>query len=316
MKKIIIGLLIIVVLGIGIFLILKSPDWKTYENTRYKFSVDYPSNWDLGETETNNAGQTFTDPKTGVECYAYGFANALKNEKGEPQSLKEFIDWLVVDPRVGEGLYTDVIDRTNTTLDEHNALYLLMEKDTNIWDAVYALGPEEGRGLYCIYKNMEEREQYKDVFKKMQLSFKMNKFLYSEENQILCSNYLNGVLTPLKTEQFTDNKYTGVTMTNRNYWDKNRLPKNVLKFENLGYICTPMPLEFKDSEEKNKVIAEPMVTKVQWNCELEYNDWKYLNENDSAGKQDAEKAGFICEKEKCFADGSIKKEATVWFCSK
>ena len=315
MKKIIIGLLIIVVLGIVAFFILKSPDWKTYENMRYKFSVDYPGSWNLGEIETNNTGQTFIDPKTGIECYAYGFINALKNEKNEPQSLEEFINWLVVDQRVGEGLYTDVIERTNATLDGHNAIHLLMEKDTNIWDAVYALGSEEGRGLYCIYKNMDEREQYKDVFKKIQLSFKMDKTLYAEENKILCSNYLNGVLTPLKMEQFTDNKYTEVTMTSRNHWDKSRLPKDVLKFENLGYTCTPMPLEFEGGEEENGVVSEPIVTKVQWNCELEYKNYKYLSDDKNIEKDNLEKQGYTCKKEFCL-DGATNIENYVWLCAK
>ena len=41
-NKIIIGLIAIVVL-VTAFFILKSSGWKTYENSRYEFGIDYPA---------------------------------------------------------------------------------------------------------------------------------------------------------------------------------------------------------------------------------------------------------------------------------
>ncbi|MBU0597158.1 hypothetical protein KKA94_03285 [Patescibacteria group bacterium] len=316
MKKIIIGLLIVVVLGLAVFFILKSNGWQIYKNSRYEFSVEYPANWTLGEPETNNAGRTFIEPKTGVQCFAYGFANALTNEQGEPQTLEEFVDWLTVDTRVGEGLYTNVIERTNTTLDGQSAVYVFMEQDMDLKEAIYTLGSEEGHGLYCMYNDKEEWNTYKNVFEKMKNSFKMTTEQVSF-GSFSCSNLLAGASTPFKDFQtFRDTKYTEVTMTSRDAWDKDMLPKQVVNLEKKSYECFPMPTEFEGGEPEGGVMAEPMVTEVEWTCELEYNDWKYLEGNDTVGKQVAEKVGFACEKQNCFTDGPMINEVTVWLCTK
>ena len=48
-----------------------------YENSRYGFSLEYPSNWTPGEQTANNIGQEFFSPDDEVFCYAYGFENTL-----------------------------------------------------------------------------------------------------------------------------------------------------------------------------------------------------------------------------------------------
>jgi hypothetical protein len=157
----------------------KKEEYKTYKNSRYNFSIDYPASWTLGKAPTNNDGRVFTDPEKEVECRAYGFSNSLLNKEGKPQSLKEFVDWITTDKRVGEGLYTHVITRTDTTLDGNKAMYVLKEKEMNLWEAIYVLGPTEGRALHCIYGNKKEMEQYKNIFKDMRASFKIGKSLES-----------------------------------------------------------------------------------------------------------------------------------------
>ena len=184
MKKIISLILIIIVTVVVVFLLWLKEEYKTYNNTRYSFSVDYPTSWTLGEAPTNNDGRVFTDPETGVNCRAYGFSNSLLNKEGKPQSLKEFVDWLVTDNRVGEGLYTAVIERVSSTLAGNEAEHVMMEREMNIWEAVYTLGSQEGRALYCIYDDLKERELYKDVFERMQKSFKIDKsFVADTESQ-------------------------------------------------------------------------------------------------------------------------------------
>ena len=315
MKKILPLILAVVVILI-VVLLWPRGEFKTYENSRYNFSVDYPASWTLGEAPTNNDGREFISQDESVTCRAYGFANALTNEQGEPQSLEEFVDWLTADTRVGEGLYTNVIERTNTTLDGQNALYLLMEQDMDLVEATYALGPEEGRGLVCYYNDKEEWKKYKNVFEKMKNSFKMTTEQVSF-GSFSCSNLLAGASTPFKDLQtFFDEEYTEVTITSREFWDRNKLPKQVLDLENKKYTCYPMPAEFEDNEPEGGVMAEPAVTEVEWTCELEYNDWKYLEGNDTTGKQATEKAGFTCEKQNCFTDGPMINEAIVWLCTK
>ena len=316
MKKILPFIIVAVVILI-VVLLWPTGEFKTYKNSRYNFSVVYPASWTLGEAPTNNDGRTFINPDSGVECRAYGFANALQNEKGEPQSLEDFVDWLTADTRVGEGLYTNVIERKKTTLDGQNAIYLLMEQDMDLVEAVYVLGSEEGRGLVCYYNDKDEWGKYNDVFQTMKKSFTLKTKPISVVNTNECSTLLSGVITPFKDFQtFRDTKYTEVTITSREFWDKNKLPKQVIDLENKDYTCYPMPAEFEGGELEGGVMAEPVVTEVEWSCELEYNDWQYLEGNDTSGKQVAEKAGFTCEKQNCFTDGHMINEAIVLLCTK
>jgi len=286
----------------------------TYENSRYNFSLKYPENWSLGETETNNAGRVLSSPENEVSCYAYGFANALTNNKGEPQTLDEFITWLTDKDSAPD--IVEVVQREASSLAGRSAISLLIEQDSGYKKAIYTLGKETGIGFFCTYPNMETMNEYANEYGQMVRSFEITASLDGEV-AIICDNLINGVITPFKDFQtFTDTNYTEVTLTSRDSWDKNRLPRKVTQLEGQGYTCYPMPLEFDFDTPDPGVHSEPAVTKVEWTCELEYNDWKYLETSDTAGKQAAEQAGFTCEKEECFTAGPMINDANVWLCTK
>lgn len=317
MKKIIIAIIVLVVLGAAVFILTrKTSDWQTYSNTRYEFRIDYPADWSLGDPETNNAGRELYSPDREASCYAYGFANVLQNEQGNPQSLDEFIDWLVADTRVGEGLYTVVIERKAATLSGRDAIYLLFERDMDIQESIYVLGDETGIGFFCGYNDMEDRDKYRTTFNRMAESIQIDIFLDGDaaKNLAVCSDLVAGVFVPLKDLQmFVDDKYTEVTLTSYDAWDRNRLPTQVIELESKGYDCFPMPLEFDGGEAEGDVLPEPTVTLVEWSCELEYDEWEYIQGLEAMQPPDRLK-DYSCEKEDCFAeDGS---DSYAWLCTK
>ncbi|HHA18208.1 MAG TPA: hypothetical protein ENK70_00685 [Methylophaga sp.] len=128
-------------------------------------------------------------------------------------------------------------------------------------------------------------------------------------------NLVTGVITPFKDfQQFTDTNYTEVTMTSRNSWNKNKLPKKVTQLEKQGYTCYPMPLEFDNSASDGGMHAEPVVTKVEWSCELEYDRYKYLSNDQASQKKILENQGYTCVEEECLTDGTDSD--FVWLCTK
>jgi len=56
------------------------------------------------------------------------------------------------------------------------------------------------------------------------------------------------------------------------------------------------------------------VTRVRWNCELEYVSYKYLKASATEDKGNLENEGYKCEKIDCRNENSQKD--FVWFCSK
>ena len=289
-----------------------SQEWKTYENSRYNFSVDYPARWGLGQPEENNAGRTFNDPQSGVECYAYGFVNALLNENGNPQTLDEFVDWLT--ESMG---FEEIMERNSRTIDGLEAQTLVASSDGSIMRAIYTLNTETGMGLACYYDNEEIVKKQNDNFEKMIASIKIGNAPEGITSANECVNLLNGVIIPFKDVQtFVDTEYTEATLTSREYWDKNKLPVQVLELESKDYACYPMPLKFDDGDSKSEIMAQPAVTIVEWVCELEYDEWKYLASNDIARKTAAENSGLICKKEECFPGGAASGDASVWLCVK
>lgn len=316
--KFILILTIFVFAGI-LFYFLWPKKWQTYQNSRYNFSVEYPAGWQLGERETNNAGRTFREPKSGVECYAYGFANALENEEGQPQTLNEFIDWLISNASEGDhGMPMAVLERKATKMGNLPAVYLLTGQDMNIQESVYVLGTDYGIGLICNYKNLEERKRYQKIFSKMVASIKIFADLNAEESIAgteECQNLLNGVVEPLKDLQiFEDEQYPEVTVTSRESWDKNKLPKQVLTLEDSNYQCYPMPLKFEESRPEPGMNVEPAVKEVRWQCELKYQIWQYLAAENLTKKGELEKEGYSCKKESCFKEGT--EMGDIWLCTK
>ena len=144
--------------------------WQLYENSRYQFSLEYPTNWGLGEQETNNAGREFLSPGVNTTCYAYGFANALMGKEGAPQTLDEFIDWLISSEAEG----TEIIEKSQPRLSGREAVILRSSFEGGEKDAVYTLGKETGIGIYCVYSDAAQREKDKEIFDHMVESMKIN----------------------------------------------------------------------------------------------------------------------------------------------
>ena len=280
--------ILIIIVG---FLVFQKPEWQTYENSRYKFTVDYPNSWQLGEPEINNSGRNFFPADKKIECRAYGFANALTMSDGETQTLDEFIEWLT-----GE---EEVIQQRETSLGGTRAIELISRVDGMVRHGVYVLGKDSGLAVSCFFNELEEQEKFAKEFNRMVKSFTIETAL---DETVYCDTLTNGVFLPVKDRQtFIDKTYTEVTITSREYWDKNKLPNQVLDLETIGYFCIPMPSEFGESN-------PPAVISVEWNCELEYEDYEYLS-SDKERKQ-----GFTCEKQTCL--NKTGEEDFVWFCYK
>ena len=313
-------LVIIVIIMVVVFLfvlwkIFFNTEWldlerKTYENSRYNFSLKYPQEWILGEQEVNNAGRELYSPDGKALCYAYGFNNALVNEQGEPQNLNEFIDWLTDSSQD----IKEILQREDSVLDSNPAIKLFIEETNGYKQAIYALGKETGIGFYCIYPDFKTTQEYGKEFDNIIRSFDIRLNLDGEDIKIGmhdCQNLLNNAIEPLKDlQEFIDDKYTEITIISREYWDKNKLPEQVLNLEKQGYKCYPLPVAFEGG---NKLI-QPEVTAVEWQCELNYQKWQYLAIDNFSQKTNLEKQGYKCEKEQCLGEGPEDNE--VWFCAK
>jgi|GEM_PF-1869962 hypothetical protein len=319
MKKFVIILVLITVLGTFFYYLgLPFSEWQTYANSRYEFQIDFPAEWELGDIEQNNAGRTFYPSNEEAFCYAYGFENALTNEHGNPQSLDEFIDWLAAEDGARAGFNVKAIERNPSTLALEPAVHLLLGEDNGIKEAVYAIGKETGIGFFCTYANIDLRNNYKDIFNNIAASFRLDNQL--DEDVVTeggdCNDYLAGVFTPLKDKQmFFDDSYTEVTMTSREAWDRSRLPQEVQDLEKMSYTCYPMPLEFDNGEPEGDVLPQPEVTMIQWDCELEYEEWEYINGLEFIWpSNDFHEKWTSCVKQDCWRDGV--GESNVWLCTK
>jgi len=311
MKKFLIIIAIIIVVAVLVYFVWlrKTEVWSSYENSRYSFSLEYPATWQLGEAETNNAGREFTSPDDNIYCYAYGFQNALITDDGNPQTLEEFIDWMKDEPNF------ELISENQTDLGGYPAVEIITSADGKIKQAVYVLGKETGRGLFCVFENLEEKNNFGKDFLRIRKSFKINVSLDGEEAGGLerCENLLADLLIPLKDFQsFEDEIYTEVVITSRDAWDKEKLPQKVLELEEKGYRCSPQVLEFGETSQTPGMHIEPEVKIVKWNCELEYEKWEYVDKDDLKGEQSLEKKGYTCKKQDCLDKKS--QLDYIWFC--
>ena len=314
--KIIIGLVILIFVFLGVYstytTLISPQKWLVYKNSRYAFKIDFPPQWKLGEQELNNAGREMFSPDNKISCYAYGFENVLITDDGDPQTLDEFIKWLTKDSKI--------IKQSKTTLADQLAIEIVLEtEDNQIKDAVYSmLDDKTGRGFFCTYENKDVRDNFQKDFRRMVKSFKnvdAKDILSFDKTNISCINLLEGTTTPLRDKLFfIDKSYTEVTITSREAWDINRLPKRVKDLENIGYICYPMPYEFEETEQETSIQAEPAVKSVEWDCELEYNDYKYLSKETINQKNNLELKGYSCEKKLC--KDSKDQDSFVWLCTK
>ena len=258
----------------------------------------------------NNAGRQIFSPNQGVSCYVYGYQNALTNDQGDPMNLNEFIDWIVDDG------YTEVNDRREIDFGGDPAVKLVTLQQGGVREAIYSLGEDTGRGFFCTYENLAERDKYRENFNLIAASYQ-NTSMTDEDKVITgtedCQNLLNGVVEPLKDLQtLIDFEYTEVTTLARASWDKNRMLNDVVYYEEKGYTCFPMPLEFDESTGEDG--EESAVTKVEWSCELKYDEYKYFEADQVSEKDDMAKQGYTCKQESCFSDDG--SDGSVWLCTK
>lgn len=131
-----------------------------------------------------------------------------------------------------------------------------------------------------------------------------------------CENLLDGLITPFKDFQsFEDTAYTEVLITNRDAWDRSRLPRRVLELEAKGYVCDPVAVECNYSQpDKEDIRPQMAVDKVCWNCRLEYDDFKYVASGDLDTKRQLEEKGYASEKISC--TNRKGEEDFVWLCTK
>lgn len=312
---IVIVIILVVLAGLAVvayFLLTKSwlGKWQSYENSRFQFNLEYPTNWKLGQAPSNNDGREMISPDNQTTCYAFGFANALTNNLGQPQSLDEYINW------TKNSNAEEYLSQQETKLDQNRAIYL-ESRDGNIYaDSIYSLGKENGIGLVCTYQNSAAKQKYQEIFKHMQESFKINLNLDGEKatETSSCHNLINRLAAPLKDQQtFTDTEYTEVTTTSREGWDQTRLPTKVLELQEQKYTCTPAPADYQNQESEGDVLSQPAVTKVEWSCDLEYSDWQYLETSDPK-VETLKDDDYSCDKEDCLDDsGNL---SSVYLCTK
>ena len=315
MKKIylVIALIVAVVVFYLAFSQQWSGKWQVYKNARYDFTVEYPPKWDLGVAPENNDGREFSSPDGNILCHAYGYANSLMNVQGDPQTLDEFIDWLVNDGEAPR----KVIEQSNTTLSGEPAIELVSVDAGVVSHAIYTMDEESGRALACYFEDVQAQEEFADFFQRMAGSFSISGVSSDDEfagQLTMCANMTNGVTTPLKDkETFLDENYTEVTITSRDAWDIKRLPAQVTSLEKNGYSCFPMPFEIEEEDLSVGMNIQPAVISVQWDCELEYDDYSFVDAGASLAKKQLEGQGYVCEKQECIDDS--EKESFVWLCS-
>jgi len=314
LRKILILLAAVLFIIAAGFYIFQKTKWQTYENARYSFSLNYPSGWQLGEPEASNAGRELLSPEEEIYCYAYGFQNVIITEDNDTQTLEEFVDWLYEEQNI------KVIEEKEAVLGGHKAFKVISEEGGKIKDAVYVLGQDTGRGLFCIFESQEARNKFQQTFDKMIESFKVEVSLDEggegniyTQSWVGCENLLSGAVAPLKDLQtFLDESYTEVVNISREYWDTDRLSEEVLELQKKDYFCYPMPFEYKESQEVPGMHIVPEVKKVQWTCELEYTNWQYLDGKDLEKKASLEKQDYTCEEKSCLdAEGN---QSFVWLC--
>jgi hypothetical protein len=301
----------ILLVGIGFFVINAKTSWDQYSNSRYHFSIAYPSDWKLQDTPTNNDGGEFVSPDRSISCRAYGFQNALVGTNKNNQTLTEFINWLSDAPD------TTVISVSDRELGGILGQHLVTRHKDYIRSGTYSLGPEIGYAFVCFYQSIDDYQKHTSDFEQMAASFtlEIDNQDYRGNAKVSCKNYINGVVAPLQDRQtFTDKTYTEVTMISKENWDRSRLPTKVADLESLDYTCYSMPSEFKEADQTASIDIQPEVTLVEWTCELEYTDYQYISSSDNNQRQNLESKGYYCEKEACFLEDN--RDSYVWMCAK
>lgn len=130
--------------------------WKGYTNTRFGFSVRYPSNWRLGNPMPNGTGTILFLPTEDGQVALSGFMNIIEgNSPDGRQTLDEFV-------RAHRRIITELYEKKHikvswdtdrpTTLGGFNATQLTFtyRSDTNTEMReihIMSVGRNEGRGV-------------------------------------------------------------------------------------------------------------------------------------------------------------------------
>jgi hypothetical protein len=130
--------------------------WKSYTNSRYGFSAQYPSDWRPGNPMPDGAGITLSLPIEGGQVTLSGFMNVIGGSSPDGrQTLDEFV---MAHRRIITGLYEKKHIKVSwekdhpTTLGGFDAKQLTFtyRSDTNtemLEIHIMSLGRNEGRGI-------------------------------------------------------------------------------------------------------------------------------------------------------------------------
>jgi hypothetical protein len=211
--------------------------WPKYENEKYGFVWYYPKGWTLTKEDVNRAAATLSPSST--TCSAYGFKNELINDKDQPQTLDEFMEWLFQSDE------TKIIKKTNTKLGGEDAKEAIWEDANGAHWGIYILNNEIGRAIICSFDKLLALKSNNLNFTLMKLRFKL-------------TEPKTGAGKIQYRNRFLDSSYNEVATTPREDWDKTKLPTDVLDYQNKGYTCYPSPFKFD---------SEGSVTQIEWVCE-------------------------------------------------
>jgi hypothetical protein len=137
--------------------------------------------------------------------------------------------------------------------------------------------------------------------------------LGEQQENPYCADYLEGVIIPLKDNQFVyDTEYIEAANLEREAWDTTLIPAGVNDYENQGYLCFPYPYDYHYPLSEDGEFAQPEVIEIEWSCELEYSEFYFTQEETEM--QDYINQGYLCDEGPCWDD--ILGDSSVWLCAK
>ena len=291
---VIVFIVIIVLAGIGNYIVFSG--WPSYENEQFGFMWHYPKGWELSE---ESSGATVKLAEVGTVCRAYGFENSLIGKSGNPQTLNEFVEWLLNDGDV------EIYSQKQTSFAGFDAQEIVWESKKGVYHAIYIISDSNGIGLQCSYRDTSSQKANLQFFNLMKKRFEIDKD-YSKSSQELCGDLLGGTIVPVRDRvTFIDGDYTEVTTIPRKNWNRDKLLQEVVQKENLGYVCQPIPLTFD---------KDLSITSVEWTCESNYKNYEYFEKSNQVKLNSLKSNGHDCEEKVCVRSGG--ENSSLWFCYK
>ena len=130
--------------------------WKTYTNTRFGFSVQYPPDWRPGNPMPDGTGITFSPPTEDTQVALFGFMNVIEGGSQDGrQTLNEFV-------RAHRRIITELFEKKRITVSwdtdrptklggfDARQLTFIYPSNTNIEMRevhIMSVGRNEGRGV-------------------------------------------------------------------------------------------------------------------------------------------------------------------------